>query len=138
MTFVAWWMHDGFVTGLHGPAASGGELSYSVGETRIVRSAQKIGDAVVCSESGRQTIYVASAAKGSDAAESARASQAAVARQRDAGWQICNAYANGAINRAQYAALLTRLVDGVVAGGRDQPRTSSIKRHKGRGGGRRH
>lgn len=136
-TLVAWWIHRDIVTGLHGSAADGGELNYSVGETRIVRFSRKLGGAVVCSEGGRQTIYVASSAKDSDAAESARASQAAVARQRDAGWQICNAYANGAINQAQYAAMLARLVDGTAVSVDGQPRTTSKKKRGRRHGGRR-
>lgn len=136
-TIIAWEMPKDIVTGLHGVPTDRGEFNYSVGDTRIIRLSRKIGETVVCSESGRQTINVSSAVKNSDTAESARAIQAAVARQREAGWQICNAYANGAIDRSQYAAMLARIVEGATGGVNGQLGTTLKKRHQRRNGGHR-
>lgn len=80
------------------------------GDRRLVRVAVRDGARVVCAEPPRTTRQVASAPAGNAAAPAADPrSAAATVRLRDAGWLLCNAYADGVLDRAAYAAALVGL-----------------------------
>lgn len=87
------------------------DLSSIGGDHRLVRTTRRDGNVVVCSEGARQLQYVAN--KSNEKSDlSYPTAVLSTVYLREAGWQICNAYANGIIDRAEYTKLLSVLISG--------------------------
>ena len=96
--------------GTHRPAEQRREASFVDGERRMVRTTTRPGRMVVCSEGPRQLLQVPGAREAGLGA-SAHSAVASTLYLREAGWQICTAYANGAIDKVRYGDLLTRILN---------------------------
>lgn len=83
------------------PIASLGSLP---GDRRVVHNAR--GGRVLCSEPPRTAFRA-----GGDKETVSASALASTLLLREAGWQLCGAFANGAITRQQYGATLLALVD---------------------------
>lgn len=94
--------------GLHAFNGSSDEINSIGGDHRLIRTSHRGNANVVCSEGPKQLQYVAKPASASESSASPAA--LSTVYLREAGWQICSAYANGVINEAKYAELLTALI----------------------------
>lgn len=99
------------------------ELNSVGGDRRLVRMAQRGNARIVCSEGPRQLQFISDTSNGGKGSSPATASPPAALSTvfvREAGWQLCNAYANGVISQAEYVELLKSLISGPTQQGRSQ------------------
>lgn len=105
--FVASSAFEARAPGLHVSQEEASELRSIAGDHRLIRQAKRGDSVVICSEGPKQ-LQIASKPQGNGSAPSPAVSSTVYLRE--AGWQLCSAYANGVIDARKYAELLSDLL----------------------------